>query len=123
MDNTKSQLMKLNNSMNNTIEGNKLIAEFMQWKHCEDIEYDNYEMSQLKYHSSWDWLMGVVEKIEELGYDTGICGVMINGERLTEVMFSPVQKDSKIEIHSRQPIPKIELTWQSVIQFIKWYNI
>ena len=111
------------NIQDEIIEGNKLIAEFMQWKHCEDIEYDNYEMSQLKYHSSWDWLMGVVEKIEELGYDTGICGVMINGERLTEVMFSPVQKDSKIEIHSRQPIPKIELTWQSVIQFIKWYNI
>ena len=117
------KISKMQSKEVDTITGNRIIADFMEWVHHEDKSYDEYEMSNLKYHSSWDWLMGVVEKIEELGYDTGICGVMINGERLTEVMFSPVQKDSKIEIHSRQPIPKIELTWQSVIQFIKWYNI
>ncbi len=41
------------------IEQNILIANFMEWQHHEDAKYDAYEMSNLKYHSSWDWLMPV----------------------------------------------------------------
>ncbi len=66
---------------------NKLIAEFMgmtahhQDKGCmifmtpqghNDIVYVN----DLKYHTSWDWLMTVVEKIEDMGYEI----VITNGE-------------------------------------------
>ena len=70
------------------IEGNKLIAEFMgynliipsmrrypnnwktsYWERNYDIEKHTTdhvlcEENGLKYHSSWDWLMPVVEKIE-----------------------------------------------------------
>lgn len=55
------------------IEGNKLIAEFMGYeKHptIEDClrdpqksEHNFMHPSHLKYHSSWDWLMPVIEKI------------------------------------------------------------
>jgi hypothetical protein len=48
--------------------GNRLIAEFMGWIHHEDPQYDAYEMSNLKYHSSLDSLMPVIEKVETLGY-------------------------------------------------------
>ena len=71
------------------IVGNKLIAEF------EKLEIHNtlslaktpikayewhcnlYSEMELKYHKSWDWLMPVVEKIEDLydgEYFFDICG-------------------------------------------------
>ena len=56
-----------------TIKGNKLIAEFMGMKSMLVSEYENYEGSDRSsvhfadhyqnYHSSWDWLIPVVEKI------------------------------------------------------------
>ena len=61
-------------------KNNKLIAEFMGMKlgddHTNDnMYYDDAEnlhpptpINELKFNSSWDWLMPVVEKIESLGY-------------------------------------------------------
>lgn len=43
--------------MTDIIEGNRLIAEFDGY----DIHMNGYQ-----YHSSWDWLMPVVEKIHLL---------------------------------------------------------
>lgn len=83
--------------MMDTIEGNKLIAEFMGYKKCQ-FNYGRYELpfrelendlingekygayfiegrlryeflpEEMKFHYSWDWLMPVVEKIESLTY-------------------------------------------------------
>lgn len=67
------------------IEGNKLIAEFMNYNDV-DCSYckNNYDCNHiqcglskeekeelLQYHTSWDWLMGVVEKIEATLSDDG----------------------------------------------------
>ena len=30
---------------------------------------DWFSAGELKYHTSWDWLMPVVEKIKDMGYD------------------------------------------------------
>ena len=38
------------------MENNKLIAEFM-WEHSIVID-----VSDTKYHTSWDWLMPVIDK-------------------------------------------------------------
>lgn len=65
----------------NTQENNKLIAEFMELELEEtleglfvyarkeqspiklnDIRTEFYEVHELQYHISWDWLMPVVEK-------------------------------------------------------------
>ena len=71
------------------MKDNKLIAEFMgakghpkynpnEWDvyitGCLDVDSDNenaqhfFTLDQMKYHTSWDWLMPVIEKIETLGY-------------------------------------------------------
>lgn len=51
---------------------NNIIAEFMGFQPSSDktLWYDphaNKGHMMLKYHTSWDWLMPVVEKIEDLG--------------------------------------------------------
>jgi len=72
------------------VKENKLIADFMgvQYKSDEDyfkelaemredgIFYEQgYMESQLNYHESWDWLMPVVEKIEDyLSDNIGVVG-------------------------------------------------
>ena len=64
--------------MNNTNENNKLIAQFMHLELISNKEYETKRrdmikqdiaynlpltLDDLKYHSSWDWLMPVVMKI------------------------------------------------------------
>jgi len=72
------------------MNNNKLIAEFMgavgtpkynptEWDvyitGCLDVDSDDenaqhfYTPDEMKYHTSWDWLMPVVEKIENDGLD------------------------------------------------------
>ena len=68
------------------MQDNKLIAEFMgavgtpkynptEWDvyitGCLDVDSDDenaqhfYTLGEMKYHTSWDWLMPVVQKIED----------------------------------------------------------
>ena len=46
------------------IENNKLIAEFME---IDQVDIDTYEDTEgnLKYHTSWDWLMPVIKWYNE----------------------------------------------------------
>ena len=44
------------------MEDNKLIAEFMDLK---STGLSIYKPSEYKYHTSWDWLMPVIEKIQD----------------------------------------------------------
>lgn len=63
-------------------EGNNLIALYMgaiyeEWEdeHCEEPsdkwyyyfldDFGGYEIDELQYHSSWDWIIPVVQKINE----------------------------------------------------------
>ena len=49
---------------------NKLIAEFMQKGSIGFGLYDydggHYKLDELKFYTSWDWLMPVVEKISDI---------------------------------------------------------
>ena len=56
----------------NKAEKNEIIAEFMEMELGDDktMYYDDAEnlhpptpINELKFHSSWDWLMPVIEKI------------------------------------------------------------
>ena len=69
------------------MKDNKLIAEFMGMKaHHQDNgcmifmtpqgHNDIVYVTDLEYHKSWNWLMNVVEKIEDMGCEI----VITNGE-------------------------------------------
>ena len=111
---------------------NKLIADFMgvQYKSDEDyiktleemrlhnIGYEQgYMESQLKYHESWNWLMPVVEKIEE---DEEIdVNILLNGTRIFKWRTDTdiVNNVAKISFDK-----KIEHVYHAVVEFIKKYN-
>ena len=100
---------------NEATENNKLIAEFMGANgEFTDIKGDVFlnnipnpkggimilRVLQLKYNTSWDWLMPVVEKILNLKNTYA-------QER--QMVFNSIS-------------PDINITYTAIISFIKWYN-
>jgi len=102
------------------MENNKLIAKFMGLRYVSDpISPTGYGWTNgktpvsidLKYNSSWDWLMPVVEKIEDAATDTYV----EISESSTEIWGYPF----RINIYKES---KIESVYDAVVEFIKWYN-
>ncbi len=96
--------------------GNKLIAEFMGFTESvirensmkvpkeEELKYQAIHLSpkQIKYHSSWDWLMPVVEKIGK--------------------MYDEKEIDSQENILLLSIFADIKTVWHCVTDFITWHN-
>lgn len=113
----------------NTIENNKLIAEFMGFEPVtEEYFLDNgfendkqmiIDTSDCKYETSWDWLMPVVDKIEITSVD---------GEDNSDEFFNVVIEVFECNINGSGRTVcgvgqnKIEATYKAVVEFIKWYN-
>ena len=106
------------------MNNNKLIAEFMGWDiklpttiptnlHLSNLELDNKEIFDLKFHTSWDWLMPVVEKIESLRDTNG------DAYRFTIDMCNAQIEGTHIEIIGGAY--KLNTTYQAVIEFIESY--
>ena len=110
-------------------ENNKLIAEFMGFRTgmtwLEDGEYETTHSQQkwvesvlfcgwdnvkeftpeeMLFHSSWNWLMPVVEKIGKIEF--------INTKPLAYLMV----------VNTAITAP-IETLYERVVEFIKWYNV
>lgn len=111
----------------NIIESNKLIAAFMGADMEHDAEYEMYGIIQdiqdgedekhfftaeeMLFHSSYDWLMPVAEKIEQSGYDSVI--------EFSDFTYQCTFLDVSIGVTAST---KIEAIYGAVIQFIQWYN-
>ena len=96
------------------MKDNKLIAEFMGIEVKDDdayldeikamrksgihIDFNGYTTSELKYHTSWDWLMPVIQEIDFLQYE-------------------PIQR-----IEDALATRCIGDTYNAVVEFIKEYN-
>ena len=118
----------------NTTENNKIIVEFMKWDILNDMTYSKatkgkwIELDKLKFHSNWNWLMEVVEKIESLGYRTlteNEC-FMITKSKLSS--FDVRSKDDYSTIFSdnyeinHYGGSKKENVYNACVEFIKYYN-
>ena len=102
-----------------TIENNKIIAEFMNLNLYKSFWYKSNiatekqicKENNLKFHSDWNWLMEVVEKIESLGYRIEIV------KHICRIYLS-----NKETIIISENTPKIEAVYNACVEFIKWYN-
>lgn len=137
------------------LEGNTLIAEFMLVKVPErhylemnrELQYyadsiseygtanDMVSENELKYHSSWDWLMLVAEKIRTIS---------VGDKSINENLAYKIEMESHAMAFScaiyktwwprtgtykqdvvaarRDTTSLIDVTFIAIIKFIKWYN-
>lgn len=101
-------------------DNNKLIAEFMRAVYMSHINkwfVMNEECidEELKYNSDWNWLMEVVEKIENLGFDFAIyTGSSVSIVNTKDFPFE--------EVISLSGSSKKEAVYNAVVAFIEWYN-
>lgn len=122
------------------IEGNKLIAEFMEVKNVREytlnekhkcliisdddgfIEYVE-GINFLSYNDSWNSLMPVVEKIEKLGFDSRIHGNNSDDGYLCDFLESNTNNEISCFVTWQDSGgTKIQATYKAVVKFIKWYN-
>ena len=117
-------------------ESNKLIAEFMGakytkgWSESTNPMYHfeikpsfhpdywhtfDFQIDHMLYHSSWDWLMPVVDKIESLGFSTHIIHTKSVGSLMHIINYITDVITTKGE-------NKIEVVYTNVVKFIKWFN-
>ncbi len=88
--------IKEEDTMESIEEGNKLIAEFMGVTHL----HSRVRLETLKYNTSWDWLMPVIDEI---------------------VNLKDVYAQDRQEVF-KSISPDITITYDAVVEFIKWYN-
>ena len=118
-------------------EGNRLIAEFMGFKPDESdrffltkqferfYEYDTghfraqttFYGPELIFHTSWDWLMPVVEKIQGIDPEMNGYEFILYKNDTVLCIF-----DGTGIYHSKTTSDKITGTWEVVVKFIEWYN-
>ena len=120
--------------MENITESNKIIAEFLEWNKGENYsdEFQFYEAfgesvyqttpSEMKFHSDWNWLMKVVEKIHSMqsyGVLINPNGTYIQDEDDKVICMTFKNEEVNGEIISSS---NIEATFNCCAEFIKWYN-
>ena len=127
------------------LKNNALIAEFIGLKQNEYGHYINennlfdaqYKLfiNELKFHSSWDWIMYVVEKIDELQMNN----VVIDDEHFETCNFEFELKRNFATVHaydyskgqaycdfvyndSDMEENKKDAVYSAVVNFVKWFN-
>lgn len=106
----------------NTTEKNILIAEFLcttqKTKDLDDCYILNgkaYHIEDLNFHSSWEWLMQVVEKIESIDFvfniRQGHVSIVNNSGKTPFYTGGDIVKESKKEA-----------IFETCVKFIQWFN-
>jgi hypothetical protein len=97
----------------NTQESNKMIAEFMGLAPNECGVYQTkrgpYHLENLSYHLSWDWLMPVIRKINEVSKYDDYCKDRLHLQRMLD------------ECINENTIGRLEV-YNAVVEFINQYN-
>lgn len=83
----------------------------------------NFE-KELKYNSSWDWLMPIIKKIHELGY---VCVFYGNYCFIQDILSfknkpSVETKELFIQQYCKQEEELITAVFEAVVWFVEWYN-
>jgi hypothetical protein len=95
----------------NKQESNKLLAEFMEFKIHDDLVTNNniasnipmfYLLENSCFDTDWNWLMEIVEKIDE------VCGIDLHewDEHINNALCSK----------------SLSTTYNACVEFVQWYN-
>ena len=119
----------------NQKEFNKLCAEFLGWNledgyYNRDMhhEYSFVKDDELKFHSDWNWIIEVVEKIENLRGVTvetnnnwvGEFTIVIRCSGYSGTYYKSINKPRVS--HGQDFRTKKEAVVESIWQFLNWYN-
>lgn len=102
-----------------TIENNKLIAEFLGFDILTNGRYQyNSEITYFlpDFETDWNWLMVIIGKIEDLGYKFNIT----SGDATALMNHGAIYQSL---IYTIDGLTKIQATYKTIIEFIKWYNL
>jgi len=117
--------------MKSTEENNRLIAEFMGVKtekfasgilnFMYEVNGNNegFEVGELSYHTSWDWLMPVVDKIEDMRDENNGCLFNVSTIQTWTEIIDCRTSDTIAEGDAET---KIQSVFDAVVEFIKWHN-
>ena len=103
---------------------NKRIAEFMGYTVYSitttiiPAAMNHIRVDSLSYHSNWNRLMDVVEKMESLGYISTIEKLQ-HGEH--RVFFNKIETLEEVGNGARDMDKKLAV-YKAVVNFIDWYN-
>ena len=120
----------------NIEENNKLIAEFMGWSFSKSGKTARigkgkgtsaYRLKDLHFSTSYDWLMPVVEKIEDIqqmGCQAYVYIAPFNVEVYCSGNHERGLSQLNYQLRGRKFAgkDKIDAVCDCVIQFINWYN-
>jgi len=100
--------------MNTTEQNNKLLAEFLGLETFSRGS-EGFQPNSFSFHFSWDSLMKIVDKIESLGFEFQITSkhvtVLTNHSAIYQTF-----------VYSVDGTDKITATYQTAVEFVKWYN-
>lgn len=100
---------------------NILIAGFMEIKYGNERKFENdiwtHTIRSLdRFQTDWNWLMPVVEKIENTGAKVTI------GRMFCEIKYTnPLNQKQHFEIRIASGV-KMNAIYGAVTEFIKWYS-
>ena len=114
-----------------TREGNEIIAEFMQlkkgstneerWYRWDEENNGQGYFTDLKYHSSWDWIMPVVKKIEEHKYPEKYKEDLDESWRqdcaYMRTFYGNMARINRYALH--EGATQIEAVWKACVEFIQ----
>jgi len=120
----------------NTLENNKLIAEFMNLSkqlHLYENPISGKYTEHLKYNTSWNWLMEVVEKIESteinniryIDFHIMPDAVIVSNQEDEEnplILINKSECKGSIEKDFIMFETRIQAVYNACVEFIKWYN-
>lgn len=105
------------------LEGNILIARFLGWELSEKARkwnvgefypygYVSANPNYLHFDKSWDWLIPVLEKIEDIDY---VADIEIHSQ------ITNIYADKTFTHFNKGDWSPIA-TWECIVDFIKWHN-
>ena len=121
---------------------NRLIADFIgavqtykPYVNTDDMEYDMYGViptiedgenekhyflpQEMLFDTDWNWLMVVVEKIENIEDENRCSKYNFEMVQTFVEIIDNNNSDTIVEIDKNT---KIQATYKAVVEFIKWYN-